>query len=174
MIFKKTIIVTFTVVMAVLLTGCGKDEKPLISTAEEESTKESATNSSKPESIIGSESENRSAGDDSNPSFTEIGFENIYNDYAKKMESLSAEYINKLEQAQGGDSERLSNIFNEGIDKLADLSGEGIDKMADISLNNLSEYMEWSTKLTNRYMDETKKITDKYTDIAMSGFDFNF
>lgn len=109
-----------------------------------------------------------------------LTYEEIYNDYSKKMEGVSAQYIDKLTATKGGIDE-LADVCTDGIDKLAELCTEGVDKMADrIGLNGIG-YSEWTNKLTTKYMDESNKITSKYMELSkevtigeFGGFDFSF
>ncbi len=96
-------------------------------------------------------------------------YEDIYNEYVKKMEdkvsSLVREY--KSDAAGISDINRLADLCNEKIEKLADICNEGVGEMADLMYekgDSYSTYETWATKLMDEYTEISSQIFDAYLD----------
>lgn len=98
-------------------------------------------------------------------------YEDIYNDYSKKIidktPSLIEEY--KSEAAgHAGDINAQAEIANAKVSILAEIANEGVEKMAMLYYKDMdySTYESWATQLYDVYMDYAGQIYDVYMTTA--------
>lgn len=102
------------------------------------------------------------------------GYEDIYNEYAKKIRDRAPELVEEYKREAKANTqglEGLATLCNEKIEVLAGISTEGTEKMAEYMLKHgngsSSDYYDWAGKLNKVYMDEAEKITKAYMNSVM-------
>mgnify|MGYP003589600142 FL=1 len=105
---------------------------------------------------------------------SETTYEDIYNEYAQKLQDATPGLIDEYNQEAAANTEGvtgLATICDKKISKLAAISTEGTEKMAQLMYTSGSgsyqDYEDWAMKLSDVYTTEAQKITDAYMDSAM-------
>lgn len=105
---------------------------------------------------------------------SETTYEDIYNEYAQKLQDATPGLIDEYNQEAAANTEGvtgLATICDKKISKLAAISTEGTEKMAQLMYTSGSgsyqDYEDWAMKLSDVYMTEAQKITDAYMNSAM-------
>lgn len=93
-------------------------------------------------------------------------YEDIYNEYANKIQTITDDLINEWNQTDGSEKlEKLASTMGPKLKELASLSHEGIEKMEAIHEKNKEDgtYQEWENKLTDVVKQCEQRIKDAYT-----------
>lgn len=139
--YKQSIVVAIVLSAIVAFTGCGG------------TSSQSSTSAQSAEGITTSSGE-------------AVEYEQIYNEYSKKLEDEAEALVEDLrtKAAEVTTITELASLSTEETTKLADISTEGLTKMAEIGTGE--DYNSWSKKLTDVYTEQAEKITDAYTELA--------
>lgn len=118
---------------------------------------------------MAAESETQAAKDEQDDSTSASTYEDIYNEYSKKLKTETDDYLDQHGTSVSiQDMEKAATEGAEEIEKLAEISTEGVEKMADLMYKKFkpaSGYQEWSQKLYEYYEEQSMRITDAFTNI---------
>lgn len=164
---KKTIVVTITLF---LLAGCSgsrstaavKTGKPETSASAPQETPETISEDTELSEAL---DEAKNAAD----AVTAGSYEEIYNEYAKKLTDATPGLINEYNTEASANTnglDGLASISNAKVEKLAQIETEGTEKMAQFMYirgsGKYDEYQNWAGKLYEVYDTEAKKIYAVY------------
>lgn len=149
-----------------LLTGCGESEQAAAKTT-------APAESEEPElETIDENDEISEALDDAKDAvsvLTEGSYEDIYNEYSKKLTDATPGLIDEYHAEAASNTngiDGLAEIANAKVEKLAEIETEGTEKMAQFMYTGGSgkyeEYESWAGKLYDVYDAEGQKIYSEY------------